>query len=180
MTLAGIARGVLGVTGFESSSNFVEEQAPGVFQKTLFWMWLAVTFYNPALALLALGVCDWNELQIHQNDLLAYMGGKSIGPAFQKFVAVDATIVLAGSVLTSYVGVTGLMRRMSMDRCLPQLFLNTNKWRGTNHWIIFTFFAVSSSLFLVLRGNIQTLSGVYTMAFLSVMVRARATGCVCS
>lgn len=175
--IAGVARGLLGITGFETSSNFVEEQLPGVFQRTLYWMWLAVTFFNPVLAFLSLGLCTPTELNTHQNDLLAFMGGRAIGHWFRTFTAVDATIVLAGSVLTSYVGVTGLMRRMSMDRCLPQLFLQTNKWRGTNHWIIFTFFAISSSLFLVLRGNLQTLSGVYTMAFLSVMMLF-AIGCI--
>jgi amino acid transporter len=169
----GVARGLLGITGFETSSNFVEEQLPGVFQKTLYWMWLAVTFFNPVLALLALGTCTWHELTQHQNDLLAFMGGRAINHGFRVFVAVDATIVLAGSVLTSYVGVTGLLRRMALDRCLPQWFLHCNKWRNTNQNIIFTFFVVSTSLFLALNGNIQTLSGVYTMAFLSVMV------CVC-
>jgi hypothetical protein len=33
-------------------------------------------------------------------------------------VSVDAVIVLSGGVLTAFVGVTGLIRRMSMDRYL--------------------------------------------------------------
>lgn len=39
-------------------------------------------------------------------------------------------------VLTSYVGVTGLVRNMSSDRCLPQFLLQRNSLRNTNHWII--------------------------------------------
>lgn len=39
-------------------------------------------------------------------------------------------------VLTSYVGVTGLVRNMSGDRCLPQFLLQKNSLRHTNHWII--------------------------------------------
>ena len=76
------------------------------------------------------------------------------------------------------------MRRMAMDRCLPKVFLAVNKLRGTNHYIIFMFFAVSTSLLLVLNGNVDNLSGVYTIAFLSVMVRRVLDGvlllsCVC-
>lgn len=35
----GFGASMLGITGFESSSNYVEEQAPGVFRKTLRNMW---------------------------------------------------------------------------------------------------------------------------------------------
>ena len=42
---------MLGISGFESSSNFVEEQKEGVFPKTLRNMWLAVSFFNPMMAL---------------------------------------------------------------------------------------------------------------------------------
>jgi hypothetical protein len=36
-------------------------------------------------------------------------------------------------------GVTGLIRRLAMDKCLPGFLLSVNKFRGTNHWIIFMF-----------------------------------------
>ena len=38
----GFSAALLGISGFESSSNFVEEQAEGVFPKTLRNMWIAV------------------------------------------------------------------------------------------------------------------------------------------
>ena len=49
----GFAAATLGVSGFETSANFVEEQAVGVFVKTLRNMWALVAFFNPVLALLA-------------------------------------------------------------------------------------------------------------------------------
>lgn len=67
------------------------------------------------------------------------------------------------------------MRRMAMDRCLPQFLLNVNSCRKTNHWIVLGFFLVASSLFLILRGNVETLAGVYNLAFLSVMVNPTHT-----
>lgn len=52
------------------------------------------------------------------------------------------------------------------------MLLATNKWRGTHHWIILGFFAISSSLFIALNGDVDMLGSVYNIAFLSVMVRA--------
>ncbi|MCA9490025.1 MAG: amino acid permease, partial [Myxococcales bacterium] len=80
-----------------------------------------------------------------------------------------AVLVLSGAVLTSYVGVTGLIRRMALDRVLPQGFLAENKWRKTNHWIILGFFAVCCSIMVATGGEVGTLAGVYTISFLSVM-----------
>jgi hypothetical protein len=84
-------------------------------------------------------------------------------------VNIDATLVLAGAVLTSFVGVNGLLTRMSLDRIMPHFFLQRNQWRNTTHWIIITFFALTSSLYLLLNSSVNTLAGVYTVAFLSVM-----------
>ncbi len=112
---------MLGLTGFETSANYVEEQKPGVYLITIRDMWLLASFFNPAMALLALGVCSRQELLSHPNDILVVMGHKSGGSWLGHLVAVDATIVLAGGVLTAYVGVGGLVKRLAMDRCLPQV-----------------------------------------------------------
>lgn len=74
------------------------------------------------------------------------MGTRAAGRWLNIVVSADATIVLSGAVLTAYVGVSGLIRRMAMDRCLPQFLLHTNALRGTVHWIIIGFFVVTSSL----------------------------------
>ena len=43
----GFALALLGVSGFETSSNYIEEQSPGVFPKTLRNMWYVVSLFNP-------------------------------------------------------------------------------------------------------------------------------------
>ena len=58
---------------------------------------------------------------------------------------------------------------MSPDRCLPQFLLAQNRWRGTNHWILASFFVLCSSILIVSAGDIQVLAGVYTLSFLGVM-----------
>lgn len=103
------------------------------------------------------------------------MAKNAVGPWFGTFMALDATVVLAAGVLTSFVGVGGLMKRLALDRCLPQFFLATNKWRGTNHVITLSFYGLCASLLLILDGNITELSGVFAVAFLSVMVRHGGT-----
>ena len=166
----GFSAALLGISGFESSANFVEEQAEGVFPKTLRNMWIAVGIFNPLIALLALAIIPLGDLNdANKTALLADMGDVvGHGAWLGWLISVDAVLVLSGAVLTSYVGVTGLINRMSLDRCLPQFLLKTNR-RGTPHFIIITFFLLSVSVLLITQGNLESLAGVYTLSFLSVM-----------
>ncbi len=164
----GFAAAMLGISGFESSANFVEEQAPGVFPKTLRNMWLAVTIFNPLTAFLAIAILPMVEVGEHQTALLAYLGEVAGGNWLAILVSVDAAMVLSGAVLTSYVGVTGLVQRMTLDRCLPQFLLATNK-RGSAYLIMISFFLLCVSILLITKGDVAALAGVYTISFLSVM-----------
>lgn len=70
----GFAAAMLGISGFESSANFVEEQAEGVFPKTLRNMWAAVSFFNPMMALLALSLIPMAAVADHEEALLSHLG----------------------------------------------------------------------------------------------------------
>ena len=165
----GFASALLGISGFESSANFIEEQKDNVFPKTLRNMWAAVSFFNPVICLLALGMLPLAAVRNHTEDLLAYTGGEMAGDWFRIWISLDAALVLSGAVLTSFVGAVGLFKRMTLDRCLPQFLLKENRWRQTNHRIILLFFFLCSSILWVTKGNIRTLAGVYTISFLGVM-----------
>lgn len=169
--LFGFCVAMLGISGFESSANFVEEQKPKVFPKTLRNMWIAVSFFNPMICLLALSVVPLGELtQIEgvKEALLAEVGQRTAGTWLSLLISVDAALVLSGAVITSFVGVTGLVHRMTLDRCLPQLFLRLSRFR-TFKRIIFVFFLLSS-LLLYLAKDLEGLGVVYTISFLSVML----------
>ena len=166
--LFGFAAAMLGISGFESSANYVEEQAEGTFPKTLRNMWIAVTIFNPGMAFLALALVPIPEVAQHKETLLAYMGNLAGGPWLFILISVDATLVLSGAVLTSFIGVTGLVRRMTLDRCLPQFLLRVNR-RGASHRIIIGFFLLGVSVLLITRGELEALAGVYTISFLAVM-----------
>jgi amino acid transporter len=165
----GFAAAMLGISGFESSANFVEEQAEGVFPKTLRNMWIAVTVINPIMVFLALALIPIPEVADHQEALLAHMGALSGGVWLSWLISVDAALVLSGAVLTSFVGVTGLVKRMTLDRCLPQFFLKLSRFQ-TPHRIIIGFFLLGVSVLLITRGELGALAGVYTISFLSVMI----------
>lgn len=119
----GFSSAMLGVSGFESSANFVEEQKSGVFVKTLRNMWLAVSLINPSVTFLALCIIPQQEMRENQSTVMAEMGRIAAGEWLEKLVSADAFLVLSGGVLTSFVGVTGLCRRLALDRCLPQFLL---------------------------------------------------------
>jgi len=166
----GFAASMLGVSGFESSANFVEEQEKGVFPKTLRNMWVIVTITNPLMAFFALSLFTLPELQSasFQNTLLVNMGAEAGGQWLGSLIAIDASIVLSGAVLTSFVGVSGLLERMTLDRILPNYFLKKNK-NGNTYRITLTFFLLCVSVLLFTKGEVKLLAGVYTISFLSVM-----------
>jgi len=165
----GFSSALLGVSGFESSANFVEEQKLGVFRKTLRNMWLMVLIFNPLISLISLNLLPMEHINKNQDYLLAHLGNILAGKSFRVLIVFDAFLVLSGAVLTSYVGVTGLVRRMTLDQCLPQFFLKQNKLRGTYHRIIIGFFLLCTSILFLTGGNLFTLAGVYTISFLGVM-----------
>ena len=180
----GFSSAMLGVSGFETSSQFVEEQAPGVFPKTLKNMWAGVMLFNPLLSLISFSCMPVSEIMNNHDTVLArtaHVVGHwvqkslhlpdfvSFGPIFSTIVSLDAFVVLAAALLTGYVGINGLIRRMSMDRCLPQFFLWKNPYTGTDSFILVGFFLLCVSQVVVLDSDVEALGGVYCYAFLSVM-----------
>ncbi|EPR72346.1 hypothetical protein ADIWIN_2516 [Winogradskyella psychrotolerans RS-3] len=167
----GFAASMLGVSGFESSANFVEEQQKGVFPKTLKNMWVVVSIINPLTALFALSLFALPLLQSdsYQNTLLIEMASHVGGNWLAILIGIDAFLVLSGAVLTSFIGVSGLLERMALDRILPQYFLKKNN-RGSSYRIILIFLVLTISVLLITRGDVKLLAGVYTISFLLVMI----------
>jgi hypothetical protein len=103
---------MLGVSGFETSAQFVESQKPGVFLQTLRNMWVGVTFFNPLLSFLSLSVLPVDDVIFYSSTVLArvarvvgdwldelfFPGSKALGPYLATWVSIDAFIVLSGAV----------------------------------------------------------------------------------
>jgi amino acid transporter len=84
---------LLGVSGFESSANFVEEQKKGVFRKTLRNMLIGVAIFNPLIALVVLNAMPYAAVKSASDFLLADAARSIGGQVFQYVVVVDAFLV---------------------------------------------------------------------------------------
>lgn len=166
--ILGFSAAMLGISGFESSANFVEEQNRGVFPKTLRNMWIAVSVLNPLMAILAISVMPLSEVGANSNSFLTHMAEITGGTTLATLISINAVTVLSGAVLTSFVGVNGLIKRMTLDRILPNFFLKENK-RGSTYRILILFFLLCVSVLVVTKGEIGPLAGVYAISFLTVM-----------
>jgi amino acid transporter len=164
----GFSTAMLGVTGFESSANYVEEQRQGVFPKTLRNMWVAVTVINPLIVLSAIMILPLAAIGDHEETMLSFMGLTIGGNWLATLITADAVVVLCGAVLTSYVGVSGLIKRMTQDRILPQVLLKETR-QGSSPRIIILFFLLCLSVLYLTKAKTEALAGVYTISFLTVM-----------
>ena len=166
--ILGFSAAMLGISGFESSANFVEEQDKGVFPKTLKNMWIAVSVLNPLMAILAISIMPLSEVNEYKNSFLSHMAELTGGKYLATLISINAVTVLSGAVLTSFVGVNGLIKRMTLDRILPNYFLKENK-KGSTYRILALFFLLCISVLFVTNGEIGPLAGVYALSFLTVM-----------
>ncbi|MEO8412808.1 MAG: APC family permease [Ginsengibacter sp.] len=165
----GFSTAMLGISGFESSANFVEEQKAGVFPKTLRNMWVAVMIINPLIALVAVMILPLGDAVNHKEALLSFIGDTTSGHWLALIVSLDAALVLSGAVLTAFIGVSGLIKRMTLDRIFPQMLLKENS-RGSSPRILITFFILCLSILFITEGELGPLAGVYTISFLLVMI----------
>jgi len=164
----GFSASLLGMSGFESSANFIEEQKKGVFKKTLRNMFIGVLIFSPLVSFITLNITTVNDINTYKDYLLSndalIIGGKF----FQYVIVIDAFFVLCGAVLTSFIGVSGLINRMSLDEVLP-LQLSKINTKGSFPRIIFLFSFLCISILLITGGDLLSLGGVYGISFLSVM-----------
>ena len=208
---------LLGLTGFETSANFIEEAGPfdardygmqrpaaaaglgasacassadrvtsaaksnpsaapkkqrvvSVFEQTITSMWYLVILINPTIAILSLAVVPLDDIIANPSIILSQVAQNSGGSWLAYLVAIDAIMVLSGGVLTAYVGVNGLVKQLAADRCLPHFLLRTNKYTGSNQYIILCFFILCTTLYVMTSGDVIVLSGVFAIAFLMVLI----------
>lgn len=99
------------------------EQERGVFAKTLRNMWIAVNVLNPLIAFLVICIIPISSVESHQNSFLSFIGTLTIGKWLATIISINAVSVLSGAVLTSFVGVSGLIKRMHWKGSHLMIFL---------------------------------------------------------
>jgi amino acid transporter len=161
--------GMLGATGFETSSNYITETKRAAFPKTLRNLWVLVTITNPVLSLLAVMMMPLETYKSAPGLAITNLAESAGGRWLRILLVVDACAVLIGGVLTAFIGVIGIVDRLARDKYLPAWLLKRHPRTGAPNAIVIGFGALCIMLYLLVNGNLSLLGGVFAIAFLAVM-----------
>jgi hypothetical protein len=102
----GFSAAMLGISVLKAHRILLKNKNKGC-SKTLRNMW-AIVIFNPMIALLLICIIPLAEVGEHKESLLAFR--QTTGGSWLAYlISIDAVLVLCGAVLTSFVGVSGLL-----------------------------------------------------------------------
>ena len=173
----GFAASFLGITGFESAAQIIEQMEQPVLQtvrrlyKTVI---ILVSITAPFISLLCLTLLGQEEIAQNQNYLLSGLAKKIGGSFLLVLIIIDATLTLFAAVNTAFVGFIGLATTMAKQGNLPQIFL----FRIAHLFpkivgyplIALPFAIIVMMMSSLLTGEVDLMAKVYEIAFLGVMV----------
>ncbi len=179
IVMYGFAAAFLGITGFESAAQIVEElEAPQLetIRKLYTTVIILVTLTAPAISLLCLVILTQNEIEQNLSSLLSSLSLKIGGRALLYIIVVDATLTLFAAVNTAYVGFIGLSTTMSKQGNLPRFFIQrfAHKYPSIQGYpliaVMFMMVSLLMCAFVAGAEGLNTLAKVYEIAFLGVMI----------
>ena len=177
MLMHGFAGAFLGITGFESAAQIIEElKAPilTTLRKLYTAVILLVSFTAPFISFLCLAILSEDEIVEGKDFLLASFGLKIGGQILMIIVVIDAAMTLFAAVNTAFVGFIGLARTMAQQGNLPQWLLirltHNFSWIDGYPLIALPFMCMALIMVAAVPGEVKILARVYEMAFISVMV----------
>ncbi|OAD04682.1 hypothetical protein MUCCIDRAFT_139963, partial [Mucor lusitanicus CBS 277.49] len=164
----GLCIGLLGVTGFESAENYIEDLKPGTFPKVMNNMFGFLLALNAPMTLLVTALVPVPIIQENSANAVSVLGEYAAGGGrwLRLWIMIDAVIVLCAGVLTGLIGAIGLVQRMASDGILPKFFLIRNRFTGSYQYIVLVFLVLSITLYAITGGDTSSLSGVFAVAFL--------------
>ena len=177
MLMHGFAGAFLGITGFESAAQIIEElKAPilTTVRRLYTTVVVLVSLTAPLVSFFCLAILSEEQIVMGQDFLLASLGEKMGGQGLMIMVVIDATLTLFAAVNTAFVGFIGLAKTMAQQGNLPQTLLKRFTyyfpWIEGYPLIALSFMFVALSMVAIVPGEVKTLARVYEIAFLSVMV----------
>lgn len=172
----GFAAAFLGISGFESAAQIVEQLKTPTW-RTLKKIYLAVVILvgitAPLTSLLCLTLLSPEEIQSHKDHLLSGLAFLEGGDTLLHILVIDAALTLFAAVNTAYVGCIGLCTTMAKQGNLPGVLLR--RWAHKvpffqgYPYVVIPFMLISGIMIYNLPGKVDELSHVYGMAFLAVM-----------
>jgi amino acid transporter len=178
----------------QTAGNYIEELQPSDFPKVMRNMFGFLTLLNTPITLVAIALVPIDVLRNNSAIAVSVLGQYAAGGNrwLRIWIMVDAVIVLCAGVLTGLIAAIGLVERMarqvfntlcpiwcsmrkflidkSSDRIIPSIFLLRNKFTGSAQYIILAFLILSITLYSIVKGDTTSLSGVFAVAFLAVLL----------
>ena len=177
MLAYGFAAAFLGITGFESAAQIVEELEQPTL-KTVQMLYktvvILVSVTAPFISFLCLILMTPEEVNGNLNYLLSGLADKLGGRILLTVVVVDATLTLFAATNTAFVGFIGLATTMAKQGNLPSFLLYrlAHKYPSIQGYplIALPFMAVGMGMSAVVAGELEIAAKVYEISFLGVMV----------
>lgn len=173
----GFAAGFLGITGFESAAQIVEELENPVLetvQKLYKAVVILVSLTAPAISFLCLALLTQDEVTNNLESLLSVLSQKLGGRFLLTVIVIDATLTLFAATNTAFVGFIGLATTMAKQGNLPRFMLTrvAHKYPQIQGYplIAFPFMVIALMMCALVAGEVEILAKVYEIAFLGVMV----------
>lgn len=175
--ILGFASAFLGITGFESAAQIVEEIERPISRSvrriysTIVGL---VSFTSPMSSLAIVTLLPLDVIEANRNNLLSALASYQGGQPMLMLLVLNAVLTLFAAVNTAYAGATGLMTTMGQQGNLPGevLYRWTARFPALKGYpyVALPFMAVCLIMMAIFPGNVDQLGAIYGMAFLGVMI----------
>ena len=173
----GIATAFLGITGFESAAQIIENmRKPQIrtLEKLYRAVILGVSFTAPLISFFCLAILTPEETQDNMHNLLSMFTQKIGGVSLKSILVLDASLTLFAATNTALVGFVGLATTMAKHGNLPQTFLKRvyDQYPSLEGYpfIVIPFALTVMGISILIAGSVDQVAKVYAIAFLGVMV----------
>ena len=177
LIMYGFAAAFLGITGFESAAQIVEELEPPILKtvrrlyKTVI---ILVSVTAPVISILCLTILTRDQVDEHNKYLLSEFAFTLGGNTLRWVIVIDAVLTLFAAVNTAFVGFIGLSTTMAKQGNLPTVLIYriAHKFPAIQGYpfIALSFAVVAMFMSAYVAGEIEVAAKVYEIAFLGVMV----------
>ncbi len=173
----GFSAAFLGITGFESAAQIVEELETPTLQtvKKLYKaVVVLVSLTAPAISFLCLILLTKDQVVNNLDTLLSMLASTLGGKFLLTVIVVDATLTLFAATNTAFVGFIGLATTMAKQGNLPSplLYRVAHKYPQIQGYplIALPFMVIAMMMSALVAGEVHIVAKVYEIAFLGVMV----------
>ncbi|KAJ7591514.1 amino acid permease-domain-containing protein [Mycena floridula] len=165
----GICIGFLGLTGFECTPGYIEVIAERKYSSVLRNMLVSALLLNAPLMLIVYAQLPEQDI-LSGSNILSLLAERVAGKWLRYLLVVDAGLVLCGGILAGLFTATGLLETLSRGGVIPAVFHKAVPATGGLAAAAALFLVSCVALFATSAGKLATLSGVFSVSFLVVML----------